>query len=35
LALPEIGIELSLAAIYADVDLPVPDDRDDEAPVDR
>jgi Uma2 family endonuclease len=35
LALPEIGIELSLADIYADVDLPLPDDRDDEVPVDR
>jgi Uma2 family endonuclease len=35
LAMPEIGIELPLAAIYGDVDLPVPDDRDDEIPVTR
>jgi Uma2 family endonuclease len=32
LAMPEIGIDLPLAAIYADVDLPAPDDRDDEIP---
>jgi Uma2 family endonuclease len=35
LAMPEIGIELPLAAIYSDVDLPAPDDRDDEMPVPR
>jgi Uma2 family endonuclease len=35
LAMPEIGIELALAEIYSDVDLPVPDDRDDEIPAAR
>jgi hypothetical protein len=30
LTMPEIGIELPLAAIYADVDLPPSEDRDDE-----
>jgi Uma2 family endonuclease len=35
LAMPEIGIELPLAAIYSDVDLPALDDRDDEIAVTR
>lgn len=35
LAMPEIGIELTLAEIYRDVNLPVPDDRDDEYPAGR
>jgi Uma2 family endonuclease len=33
LAMPEIRIELPLAAIYGDVDVPPLDDRDDEMPV--
>jgi len=35
LAMPEIGIALALAEIYGDVDLPAPDDRDDELPAER
>lgn len=35
LAMPEIGIEVMLAEIYRDVDLPIPEDGDDERPVGR
>ncbi|MGB8841087.1 MAG: Uma2 family endonuclease [Aliidongia sp.] len=35
LAMPEIGIDLPLAAIYGDVDLPALDDHDDEIPTPR